>query len=135
LSSLSPLLLTLPLATLARAKAVSAARLPAAASAVPAAARGLATVTDAPKRSHGGLRDQDRIFQNAYLRHDHLLAGAKVRAERGERRACGQRRGEGAQRARRMMGQGRGRAPSAAAHVLAERLPWRRRRARRSLPS
>lgn len=45
---------------------------------VPSASRGLATVQDAPKRSHGGLKDQDRIFQNAYMRHDHLLKGARV---------------------------------------------------------
>lgn len=42
--------------------------------------RGLATVQDPPKKTHGGLRDQDRIFQNVYMRHDHLLKGAKVRA-------------------------------------------------------
>lgn len=74
-------------ATLARASArLASAPVP---SQAPAAARGLATVTDAPKRSHGGLRDQDRIFQNAYLRHDHLLAGAKVRA-RGESAGSGE---------------------------------------------
>lgn len=44
----------------------------------PAGARGLATVQDAPQRKYGGLRDQDRIFQNAYMRHDHLLKGALV---------------------------------------------------------
>ncbi|PWN45694.1 putative NADH2 dehydrogenase flavo protein 1 [Ceraceosorus guamensis] len=45
------------------------------------AARGFATVQDAPKRSHGGLRDQDRIFQNAYMRHDHTLKGAQARGD------------------------------------------------------
>lgn len=40
--------------------------------------RGLATVTDAPKRTHGGLRDQDRIFQNLYGHHDFRLKGAQV---------------------------------------------------------
>lgn len=49
-----------------------------AAAAAPSASRGLATVQDPPKRSHGGLKDQDRIFQNAYMRHDHLLKGAMV---------------------------------------------------------
>ncbi|KDN49598.1 NADH-ubiquinone oxidoreductase [Tilletiaria anomala UBC 951] len=46
-----------------------------------AGARGLATVTDAPKRAYGGLRDQDRIFQNAYMRHDFGLKGAKARGD------------------------------------------------------
>jgi len=40
--------------------------------------RGLATVADPPVRRYGGLRDQDRIFTNAYCRHDHGLKGAVV---------------------------------------------------------
>jgi len=40
--------------------------------------RGLATVTDSPKRTYGGLRDQDRIFQNLYGHHDFRLKGAQV---------------------------------------------------------
>jgi len=47
------------------------------------AARHFATVQDAPKpppKVHGGLKDQDRIFTNAYMRHDHLLKGARVRS-------------------------------------------------------
>ena len=42
--------------------------------------RGLATVQDAPapkKRVYGGLRDQDRIFQNLYGHHGADLASAK----------------------------------------------------------
>lgn len=41
--------------------------------------RGLATVQDAPapKRIYGGLRDQDRIFQNLYSHHGPDLASAK----------------------------------------------------------
>lgn len=42
------------------------------------ARRSFATVQDPPKKTHGGLKDQDRIFQNAYMRHDHLLKGAMV---------------------------------------------------------
>lgn len=41
--------------------------------------RGLATVQDAPppKKTHfGGLKDQDRIFQNLYGRHDPSLKSA-----------------------------------------------------------
>lgn len=41
--------------------------------------RGLATVQDAPppKKTHfGGLKDQDRIFQNLYGRHDPTLKSA-----------------------------------------------------------
>ncbi|KAJ1032238.1 hypothetical protein NDA18_001732 [Ustilago nuda] len=49
--------------------------------ATPSQARGLATVTDTPVRSFGGLRDQDRIFQNAYMRHEHGLKGAKARGD------------------------------------------------------
>ena len=44
-------------------------------------ARGFASVTDAPKRTHGGLRDQDRIFQNLYCEHDYRLKGAKARGD------------------------------------------------------
>ena len=44
------------------------------------ASRGLATATDIPVRRYGGLKDQDRIFTNAYCRHDPGLKGAKVRA-------------------------------------------------------
>lgn len=58
--------------------ASSSSTLPAVAASTPSAVRSLATVTDAPNRTHGGLKDQDRIFQNAYMRHDHLLKGAKV---------------------------------------------------------
>jgi len=52
--------------------------------------RSLATVQDAPKPAapparktsgFGGLRDQDRIFTNAYMKHDHLLKGAKARGD------------------------------------------------------
>lgn len=42
------------------------------------AVRGLATVQDgAPKRTYGGLRDQDRIFQNLYGRYPADLKSAK----------------------------------------------------------
>lgn len=42
------------------------------------AVRGLATVQDgAPKRIYGGLKDQDRIFQNLYGRYPADLASAK----------------------------------------------------------
>ena len=43
--------------------------------------RSMATVADAPKRSHGGLRDQDRIFQNLYGHHDFRLKGALARGD------------------------------------------------------
>jgi NADH dehydrogenase (ubiquinone) flavoprotein 1 len=41
--------------------------------------RGLATVQDppAPKRTYGGLKDQDRIFQNLYSHHGADLKSAK----------------------------------------------------------
>lgn len=49
------------------------------------ARRSLATEANLPGQqaavrrvSHGGLRDQDRIFTNAYMRHDHGLKGAMV---------------------------------------------------------
>lgn len=38
--------------------------------------RGLATVSDAPKRVYGGLRDQDRIFTNLYGHHGADLKSA-----------------------------------------------------------
>lgn len=46
----------------------------------------LATVQDPPQqerktKSYGGLRDQDRIFSNAYLVHDYKLKGAKSRGD------------------------------------------------------
>lgn len=41
--------------------------------------RALATVADPPVRRYGGLKDQDRIFTNAYLKHDFGLKGALVR--------------------------------------------------------
>lgn len=47
----------------------------------PSGRRSYAQVTDAaanPVRSHGGLRDQDRIFTNAYRTGDHGLKGALV---------------------------------------------------------
>ena len=43
------------------------------------ARRGFATVADPPVRRYGGLKDQDRIFTNAFCKHDHGLKGAKVR--------------------------------------------------------
>ena len=42
--------------------------------------RALATVADPPVRRYGGLKDQDRIFTNAYLKHDFGLKGALVRS-------------------------------------------------------
>ncbi|KAK7053409.1 NADH dehydrogenase [ubiquinone] flavoprotein 1, mitochondrial [Paramarasmius palmivorus] len=44
-------------------------------------ARSFATVTDPPVRRYGGLKDQDRIFTNAYCRHDHGLKGAQSRGD------------------------------------------------------
>lgn len=41
--------------------------------------RSLATVADPPVRRYGGLKDQDRIFTNAFCRHDHGIKGAMVR--------------------------------------------------------
>lgn len=46
----------------------------------PALRRSLATVADPPVRRYGGLKDQDRIFTNAYCRHDHGMKGALVSA-------------------------------------------------------
>ncbi|KAJ7653309.1 hypothetical protein DFH06DRAFT_1093636 [Mycena polygramma] len=43
--------------------------------------RSFATVADPPVRRYGGLKDQDRIFTNAYCRHDHGLKGAKSRGD------------------------------------------------------
>ncbi|KAJ6475783.1 NADH-binding subunit of NADH:ubiquinone oxidoreductase [Mycena vitilis] len=43
--------------------------------------RSFATVADPPVRRYGGLKDQDRIFTNAYCRHDHGLQGAKSRGD------------------------------------------------------
>lgn len=40
--------------------------------------RSFATVQDPPVRRYGGLKDQDRIFTNAYCRHDHGIKGAMV---------------------------------------------------------
>lgn len=45
------------------------------------ARRSLATVADPPVRRYGGLKDQDRIFTNAYCRHDHGLKGAQSRGD------------------------------------------------------
>ena len=39
--------------------------------------RSLATVQDAPKRTYGGLKDQDRIFQNLYGHHGADLKSAQ----------------------------------------------------------
>ena len=43
--------------------------------------RHFATVAETPVRRYGGLKDQDRIFTNAYCRHDHGLKGAQVRVK------------------------------------------------------
>jgi len=57
--------------TLSRACAASAA-------AAPQQPRGFATVQEgAPKRTYGGLKDQDRIFQNLYGRYPPDLKHAK----------------------------------------------------------
>lgn len=54
--------------------AAAAARLT---SAMPSSRRTMATVQDgAPKRVHGGLRDQDRIFTNLYGHHGADLKSA-----------------------------------------------------------
>jgi len=47
------------------------------------ARRSLATATDVPppKRTYGGLKDQDRIFTNLYCQRDHLLKGAQARGD------------------------------------------------------
>lgn len=46
-----------------------------------AGVRTYATVQDTPVRHYGGLKDQDRIFTNIFLRHDHGIKGAKVRSQ------------------------------------------------------
>ncbi|KAJ3812141.1 hypothetical protein F5876DRAFT_87908 [Lentinula aff. lateritia] len=43
--------------------------------------RSFATVTDTPVRRYGGLKDQDRIFTNAFCKHDHGITGAKSRGD------------------------------------------------------
>ncbi|CAE6346841.1 unnamed protein product [Rhizoctonia solani] len=43
--------------------------------------RSFATVQEPPARTYGGLKDQDRIFTNAYCRHDHGLKGAQSRGD------------------------------------------------------
>jgi len=43
--------------------------------------RSLATVADPPVRRYGGLKDQDRIFTNLYMKHDHGLKGAQSRGD------------------------------------------------------
>jgi NADH dehydrogenase (ubiquinone) flavoprotein 1 len=48
---------------------------------VPIASRSLATVADPPVRRYGGLKDQDRIFTNLYMKHDHGLKGAQSRGD------------------------------------------------------
>ncbi|WFC99607.1 hypothetical protein MYAM1_002352 [Malassezia yamatoensis] len=45
------------------------------------ARRTLATVADTPNRVNGGLKDQDRIFQNLYGQHDFRLKGALARGD------------------------------------------------------
>ena len=45
------------------------------------ARRGLATVADTPNRVYGGLKDEDRIFQNLYGQHDFRLKGALARGD------------------------------------------------------
>ncbi|KAN0111197.1 hypothetical protein V8E52_008809 [Russula decolorans] len=47
----------------------------------PLGRRHLATVQDTPVRRYGGLKDQDRIFTNAYSRHDHGIKGAMSRGD------------------------------------------------------
>jgi len=61
-----------------RASAVSTPSRAVAGLARTAAVRGLATVQDGtPKRTYGGLKDQDRIFQNLYGRYPPDLKSAK----------------------------------------------------------
>ncbi|CAE6465874.1 unnamed protein product [Rhizoctonia solani] len=43
--------------------------------------RAFASVQEPPVRRYGGLKDQDRIFTNAYCRHDHGLKGAQSRGD------------------------------------------------------
>ena len=57
--------------------ATAATRLSTAAAPSPQQKRTLATVNDAaPKRTYGGLKDQDRIFQNLYGHHGADLKSA-----------------------------------------------------------
>lgn len=57
--------------------ATAAARLSTATAPSPQQKRTLATVNDAaPKRTYGGLKDQDRIFQNLYGHHGADLKSA-----------------------------------------------------------
>ena len=48
---------------------------------IAAARRSLATVSDAPVRHYGGLKDQDRIFTNLFCKHDHGIKGALARGD------------------------------------------------------
>lgn len=48
-------------------------------------ARGLATVADTPVRHYGGLKDQDRIFQNLLRTGDPVSFGAQSGARRRAR--------------------------------------------------
>ncbi|GAA5994653.1 NADH-quinone oxidoreductase subunit NuoF [Rhodotorula paludigena] len=69
---------------LAAATRVGGRRFPAPAAAAAAQRRAYAAVTDAaanPVKRHGGLRDQDRIFSNAYRQHDWTLKGAQARGD------------------------------------------------------
>lgn len=43
--------------------------------------RTLATVQDAPQRTHGNLADRDRIFTNIYRKHDYGIKGAMQRGD------------------------------------------------------
>lgn len=65
--------------TVATAAVSSASRLPLARSTAAVAIRGLATVSDTatPPKRYGGLKDQDRIFQNLYGQHGTDLKTAK----------------------------------------------------------
>ena len=64
--------------TVAAAAVSTASRLPVARSAVAVSIRGLATISEpAPKTTYGGLKDQDRIFQNLYGQHSPDLKTAK----------------------------------------------------------
>lgn len=59
------------------ASSTSSAAAAAATAQQPPSPRTFATVSDAPKRAHGGLKDQDRIFQNLYGRYPPDLKHAK----------------------------------------------------------
>lgn len=56
--------------------ASATARLSAATTSARQQRRGLATVQDTPVHRHGGLKDQDRIFQNLYGHHGADLKSA-----------------------------------------------------------